>query len=45
VPPVRLQLRGRVKDPRIALDFSQLQSYLMHRQAQTPGQSQRPSNR
>jgi hypothetical protein len=45
VPPVRLQLRGRVEDPRIALDFSQLQSYLMHRQAQTPGQSQRPGNR
>jgi uncharacterized protein involved in outer membrane biogenesis len=38
VPPVRLQLGGRIDDARIAVDFSQLQSYLMQRNARTPGQ-------
>ena len=34
VPPVRIQIGGRIDDPRVALDFSQLQSYLMNRNAQ-----------
>lgn len=38
VPPVRLQVTGRFDEPRIALDFAQLQSYLARRQAERAGQ-------
>ena len=37
-PPVRIQLDGRIDDPRVALDFAQLQRYLANRKAQGRGQ-------
>jgi uncharacterized protein involved in outer membrane biogenesis len=38
VPPMQLFVRGSATEANVALDFSQLQRYLMRRQAETPGQ-------
>jgi uncharacterized protein involved in outer membrane biogenesis len=40
-PPVRISLDGRIDDPRVALDFAQLQRYLSNRNA--PGSGQPPN--